>query len=48
MKYNHQKNTVISIDSGGMIEYWDATVKGDHDFPQVTSHTLFPYFVIEI
>lgn len=34
MKYNHNKNTVISVDSAGMIEYWDATVKEEHQFPQ--------------
>eukprot|EP01127_Copromyxa_protea_P004695 TRINITY_DN14521_c0_g1_i1.p1 TRINITY_DN14521_c0_g1~~TRINITY_DN14521_c0_g1_i1.p1 ORF type:complete len:652 (-),score=148.48 TRINITY_DN14521_c0_g1_i1:43-1998(-) len=34
MKYNEVYDTVISIDSKGMVEYWDADRYGDHAFPQ--------------
>jgi hypothetical protein len=35
MKYNEPYDTVISIDSKGIVEYWDAERHGDHEFPMV-------------
>lgn len=35
MRYNEVYDAVISIDSKGMVEYWDAERHGAHEFPQV-------------
>lgn len=34
MKYNEVYNTVISIDTKGIVEYWDAEKNSEHDFPK--------------
>jgi len=33
MRYNAIYDTVVSIDTKGFVEYWDADMAGEHDFP---------------